>query len=75
MPGKARYVVKFVGYSAYVFARKYGREIDYAQLDFEGGGVTIRADRGWATAGTCGQRCLGIGLSGHPRSGAPAQRY
>lgn len=48
MPGKARYVVKFVGYSAYVFARKYGREIDYAQLDFEGGGVTIRADRGWA---------------------------
>jgi hypothetical protein len=44
MPDKARYGVKFVGYSAFVIARKYGREIDYAQLDFVAGGASIHGD-------------------------------
>jgi hypothetical protein len=47
MPVRTRYGVKFVGYSAYVIARKYGREIDYAQLDFEAGVASIHADGGW----------------------------
>ena|SRR5260370_2798689 len=46
MPGKARYGVKFVGYSAFVIARKYGRKIDYAHLDFEAGGASIHGDGG-----------------------------
>jgi hypothetical protein len=34
---EAKYAVKFVGYSAYVIARKHGREIQYATLDFVSG--------------------------------------
>jgi hypothetical protein len=48
MPREAQYGVKFVGYSAYVIARgKYGREIEYATLDFVSGAASMHADGGW----------------------------
>jgi len=48
MPRKAQYGVKFVGYSAYVIARgKYGREVEYATLDFFSGAASVHADGGW----------------------------
>jgi hypothetical protein len=47
MSRKAKYGVKFVGYSGYVVARKYGREVDYAQLDFISGVASVQADGGW----------------------------
>jgi hypothetical protein len=45
-----RYAVKFVGYAAFVIARKRHREIDYAYMDFVTGMSSIRADGGWVTA-------------------------
>ena len=50
MRHKPKYGVMFVGYSAYVSARKYGRERDYAQLDFVSGAAFLRADCGWVEA-------------------------
>jgi hypothetical protein len=47
MPHKAKYGVKFVGYSAHVIARKNGREVEYVQLDFITGGALIHARGGW----------------------------
>lgn|SRR5262245_5794272 len=47
MPARAKYGAKFVGYSAYVIARKYGRDVYYAQLDFVCGAVFMLADGGW----------------------------
>lgn len=47
MAGKIQYSVKFVGYGAYVIARKYGREVDYAMLDFVSGSTNISADGGF----------------------------
>ena len=50
MSREARYAVKFVGYSADVIARgKYGRDVDYAMLDFVSGAVFMNADEGWVT--------------------------
>jgi hypothetical protein len=43
----AQYGVKFVGYSAYVMARKYGREIQYATLDFISDVASMHANGGW----------------------------
>ena len=48
MPRKAKYGVQFIGYSAHVIAReKYGREVDYAMLDFVSGATSMHADGGW----------------------------
>jgi len=48
MPRKAKYAVQFVGYSARVIAKeKYGREVDYATLDFVSGATSIHADGSW----------------------------
>ena len=48
MPRKAKYGVQFIGYSALVIAReKYGREVDYAMLDFVSGATSMHADGGW----------------------------
>jgi hypothetical protein len=47
MPAKARFGVKFIGYTAYLGARKYHREIDYAELSFLTGTASILADGGW----------------------------
>jgi len=48
MPHKTQYAVGFLGYSAKVIARgKYGRDVDYAMLDFVRGGVCMIADGGW----------------------------
>jgi hypothetical protein len=48
MQREAQYGVKFVGYSAYVIARgKYGREVEYATLDFVSGAASMHADGGW----------------------------
>jgi len=48
MPRKAKYGVQFIGYSARVIAReKYGREVDYAMLDFVSGTTSMHADGGW----------------------------
>jgi hypothetical protein len=48
MPRKAKYGVQFIGYSARVIAReKYGREVDYAMLDFVSGATSMHADGGW----------------------------
>jgi hypothetical protein len=45
---KAKYGVQFIGYSARVIAReKYGREVDYAMLDFVSGATSMHADGGW----------------------------
>jgi hypothetical protein len=45
MPRKAKYAVQFVGYLASVIAReKYGREVEYATLDFVSGATSIHAD-------------------------------
>jgi hypothetical protein len=41
--------VKFVGYSANVIARKYGRDVEYAMLDFVSGAAFMRADGGLVT--------------------------
>jgi hypothetical protein len=49
MGHKLQYGVRFIGYLAQVIARKYGREIDYAQVDFVTGSVSIHADGGWVT--------------------------
>jgi hypothetical protein len=49
MPSKPKYGVKFVGYSADVIARKYGREVEYATLDFVTGRALVRANIGWVT--------------------------
>jgi hypothetical protein len=49
MPRKAQYGVQFVGYSADVIARKNGREIECARLDFITGGASVHADGGWVT--------------------------
>jgi hypothetical protein len=43
---EAKYAVKFVGYSAYVIARKNGREIQYATLDFVSGAAALLAEGG-----------------------------
>jgi hypothetical protein len=50
MPRKADYGVKFVGYSADVIARKDGREVDYARLDFASGAASMYADGGRVVA-------------------------
>jgi hypothetical protein len=47
MPREPRYGVKFVGYSADVIARKNGRDVEYARLDFVSGAAFMRADGGW----------------------------
>jgi hypothetical protein len=39
-----QYGVKFVGYSAVVMARKYGREVEYATLDFITGYASVLGD-------------------------------
>ena len=44
---EAKYAVTFVGYSANVIARKYGREIQYATLDFVSGAAAMLADGGY----------------------------
>jgi hypothetical protein len=49
MPREPRYGVKFVGYSANVIARKNGRDVEYARLDFVSGAAFMRADGGWVT--------------------------
>ena len=49
MPREPRYGVKFVGYSADVIARKYGRDVEYAMLDFVSGAAFMRADGGLVT--------------------------
>jgi hypothetical protein len=49
MPPEPRYGVKFVGYSAYVIARKYGRDVEYATLGFVTGAAFMKADGGWVT--------------------------
>ena len=46
MQYKTKYGVQFVGYSAKVIARKYGRQVDYAMLDFAGGGTSIHVEGG-----------------------------
>ena len=46
MSRKAKYAVKFVGYSASVIAAKYGRELEYATLDFVSGAFFMHADGG-----------------------------
>jgi hypothetical protein len=43
---KTQYGVKFVGYSAWIIARKYGREVEYAQFDFVSGYAFLRSDCG-----------------------------
>jgi hypothetical protein len=50
MPRQAMYGVKFVGYSANLIARKYGREVEYATLDFITGGVSVMGNGGWVAA-------------------------
>jgi len=45
----AKYGVEFVGNSARVIARKYGRDVQYATLDFVTGGAFMRANGGWVT--------------------------
>ena len=47
MPRAPRYGVKFVGYLADVIARKYGRDVEYAGLDFVSGAASMHADGGW----------------------------
>jgi hypothetical protein len=47
LPRNAQYGVKFVGYSADVIARKYGREVQYATLDFVSDAASMHADGGW----------------------------
>jgi hypothetical protein len=47
MPRAPRYGVKFVGYLANVIARKYGRDVEYAGLDFVSGAASMHADGGW----------------------------
>jgi hypothetical protein len=49
MPREPRYGVKFVGYTADVIARKYGRDVEYAMLDFVSGATYMHADGGWVT--------------------------
>jgi hypothetical protein len=49
MPRAPRYGVKFVGYSGDVIARKYGRDVEYAVLDFVSGAASMHADGGWVT--------------------------
>jgi hypothetical protein len=49
MPREPRYAVNFVGYSAYVIARKYGRHVLYAMLDFVSGAAFMPADGGFVT--------------------------
>jgi hypothetical protein len=46
MSREPRYRVNFVGYSAYAVARKHGRDVDYAMLDFISGAAFMRADGG-----------------------------
>jgi hypothetical protein len=57
--------VKFVGYSALVIARKYGRETEYAQLDFVTGSAIVHAQRG--SVGTCHRLGLGPLLKSLPK--------
>jgi hypothetical protein len=45
----ARYGVQFMGYSADAIARKYGREVTFATLDFVSGTAFLHADGGWVT--------------------------
>src|SRR5262245_15189533 len=47
MGHKAQYGVTFVGYLATVIIRKYGRELEYANLDFLTGMTSVRAEWGW----------------------------
>jgi hypothetical protein len=47
MQRKTKYGVQFVGYSAKVIARKYGREAEYAMLDFFSGATSVRVEGGW----------------------------
>jgi hypothetical protein len=47
MPREPRYGVKFVGYSAEVIARKNGRDVEYAMLDFVSGAASMHAHGGW----------------------------
>jgi hypothetical protein len=48
MSRKAEYGVQFVGYSARLIAReKYGREVQYAMLNFVSGLASMNADGGW----------------------------
>jgi hypothetical protein len=49
MPRQAMYGVQFVGYSANVIARKCGREVDYASLEFLSGSVSVMGNGGWVT--------------------------
>ena len=49
MPREPRYGVKFVGYSADVIARKYGRDVVYATLDFVSGAAFMNAEGGLVT--------------------------
>jgi hypothetical protein len=49
MPREPRYGVKFVGYSADVIARKYGRDVVYAMLDFVSGAAFMPAHGGLVT--------------------------
>jgi hypothetical protein len=47
LPRNVQYGVKFVGYSAAVIARKNGREVQYAGLDFFNDVASMHADGGW----------------------------
>jgi len=50
MGHKAQYGVKFVGYLATVIVRKYGRELEYASLDFVTGMASVHAQWGWVSS-------------------------
>src|SRR5262245_60303018 len=54
MPRESRYAVKFVGYSAFVIPRKYGRngEASVADLNFGCGVACMHADGGLVIAPT-----------------------
>jgi hypothetical protein len=47
---KPKYGVRFVGYSADVFAKKNGREVEYAMLDFAFGTTRVSVEGGWVIA-------------------------
>ena len=47
---KVKYGVKFIGYSAFVVGRKFGRETQHAMLDFLTDDVSINADGGHVLA-------------------------
>ena len=83
---KAQYGVKFVGYSAWIIARKHGREVEYATLDLITGYASVNGNCGRVNS----QRAdlgplvrslpdlkneLEVLLSQHPAHGGKRQQY